>query len=121
MKAISRNRPNEALTVSLNGADCSAAASANTTSARASGPWVLPDDRAQERMAVAESAAENHEQDAMRDQRADHGNEQHRDRGEPWRRPVQRVSDGRQHRCTIGHVAWPCRVAMSRGRVTGPG
>ena len=38
MKAISRSRPTGALTASGNGADCSAAASANATSARASGP-----------------------------------------------------------------------------------
>ena len=85
-------------------------------------PLGLPDDRAQERMAVAEGTAENHEQDAMRDQRADHGNEQHRDRGEPWRRPEQRVADRRQHRCTIGHVARPrhgARIGVRATHATG--
>ena len=59
MKAISSSRPTDAVTASLNGADCSAAASANATSAKASGALVCPHDRAQERMALAEGAADD--------------------------------------------------------------
>ena len=40
MKAISSSRPNDAVTASLNGANGSAAASANATSAKASGALV---------------------------------------------------------------------------------
>ena len=96
-------------------------------------PLALPEERTQERMALTEGAAEHEEDDAMDRQRADHGNEQYRDPGEPWWRPVQRLADGRKHRlhhrpnldrsnrgAPPRHAAETVRIGARARHATGP-
>ena len=95
MNAMSRSRPSGTLTGGLNGVRLQGGGERECNQRQCERPLDLPHDRAQDGMAVAEGATENHEDDAMREEGGGHCDQQHYDAGEPIRRPEQRVADGR--------------------------